>query len=439
MPAPATRRARGPSSCAPRRATAHSPSPRGVDPPDGAGVEAPVEPLEVGDGGQCRRPGQAADCRGRVEQPGQGQGRGRRPAQYAAHPGGEMRDGREPDDVGLAGRRRPRAHRRQRRHHGFDQQPVLLGLFDRAAQTGGQGVVLLGSGAPAHGAGHRAGGDLVAPAADQQLGARPDEAAGGVGEARRVAAPEPVEHAAPVEGAPASTTSCRASTTLRTSPASMAVRIRRTDSVHSARPGSSRRASPLPASPTDAARWGRSGIPTVTVADLLRAPDIGASAGAVVVTQPLPSDRRITRRAGTTSIPGVRSPNGSAPTAIGPVPGPASPLTDGPSTVIDCSASATTSAARSNRPGPASTGSRAATPAVTNPAPPRSQANPSAPRTSRRSVTSPGARARVRLARWWRERGCQSPVPVPPWSLVDGRGVDRWTPRGPERRRGRRS
>ena len=46
--------------------------------------------------------------------------------------------------------------------------------------------------------------------------------------------------------------------------------------------------------------------------------------------------------AGTTSTPGVRSSKGSAPTAIGPVPGPVSPMADGPSTVIDRRAAATT-------------------------------------------------------------------------------------------------
>ena len=43
-----------------------------------------------------------------------------------------------------------------------------------------------------------------------------------------------------------------------------------------------------------------------------------------MVTQPLPSARRMTMSAGTTSDPGVRSSKGSAPTAIGPAPGPPS-------------------------------------------------------------------------------------------------------------------
>ena len=110
-----------------------------------------------------------------------------------------MRHGREAYDVGVAGRRWPDADRRQRRHHRLDQQAVLLGLLDRPEQAGGEGVVLLGAGAAAHGPGHRARGDLVAPTADQQLGAGAHEPAGGVGEARRVAVAQPVEHRPAVE------------------------------------------------------------------------------------------------------------------------------------------------------------------------------------------------------------------------------------------------
>ena len=216
------------------------------------------------------------------------------------------------------------------------------------------------------------------------------------------------------KGTPASTTSCRARTTLRTSPASMAARIRRTDSVHTARPGSSRTTTPTPGS-RDPARAGwpfrvpRTVPPDGAGAEYppLRGP-IGSGPGGspalpgpVVVTQRLPSPRRTTTTAGTTSEPGVRSSKGRAPTAIGPAPGPLSPTGDGPSTAMDRRVPATAAAARSKRPGPATTGTRAATPAVTNPAPARSQANPSGPRTSRRSATSAGASARVRLTSPW--------------------------------------
>src|SRR5205085_1081064 len=102
--------------------------------------------------------------------------------------------------------------------------------------------------------------------------------------------------------------------------------------------------------------------------------------GPVLVTQPRPSAPRNTVSAGTISEPAVRSSKGRAPTAIGPGPGPASAIGDGPSTAIDRSVRATTSAARSNRPGPVPTAMRAATPEVTNPAPARIQANPSWPR-----------------------------------------------------------
>ncbi len=116
-----------------------------------------------------------------------------------------------------------------------------------------------------------------------------------------------------------------------------------------------------------------------------------------MVTHPVPSARLTTTIAGTRSDPGRRSSNGSAPTAIGPAPGPTSPTGDGPSTVIERSVSPTTAAACSNRDGPAGTGTRAATPAVTNPDPLRIQAKPSGPSPSSRSSTSPGASTRVRL------------------------------------------
>src|SRR5207237_368172 len=53
-----------------------------------------------------------------------------------------------------------------------------------------------------------------------------------------------------------------------------------------------------------------------------------APSDAIVVTQPLPSRRRTTTTAGTTSEPGDRSSKGRAPTAMGPAPGP--PSGDGP-------------------------------------------------------------------------------------------------------------
>ena len=320
-----------------------------------------------------------------------------------------MGDGREPDDVGLAGLGRSHAHRRQRRHHGVDQEAVLLGLLVRAAQAGGEGVVLVGGGAPAHGAGHGAGRHLVAPATDQQLGARSDEAAGGIGETRRVAAPEPVEDAAPVEGDAALDDELPGQHDL----ADVAGADGGEDLPDGVRPlgpagilppdqavdGPARCGAPGARRGIPAHR-GCGGVPRYCAAPEVRGSrDPGRPRGSW--WPPTRSRRPGASRAG----PARPASRGCGRRTAGhrrrPVrpPAPLSPVRDGPSTVIDASAPATRSAARSKRPGLPSTGSRAATPAVTNPAPPRSQANPSLPRTSRRSSTSPGASTRVRLTR----------------------------------------
>ena len=103
MPAPATRRARGPSSWAPRRATAHSPSPSASTQPTGPAYRPRSKPSRAAMVASASARGRPPDGRGGVEQAGQGQGRGRRSAQDAAHPGGQVRHGREADDVGFAG------------------------------------------------------------------------------------------------------------------------------------------------------------------------------------------------------------------------------------------------------------------------------------------------------------------------------------------------
>ena len=101
MPAPATRRARAPSSSAPRSAIAHSPSPRASTQPDRTGVATAVERPRARGWRRARAgAGRAADRRRRVQQPGQLERARRRVREPAADRRGEVRDGSEHRDVG---------------------------------------------------------------------------------------------------------------------------------------------------------------------------------------------------------------------------------------------------------------------------------------------------------------------------------------------------
>ena len=101
MPAPATSRARAPSISAPRSAIAHSPSPAGVDPADRAGVAPAVEALELADERRAAaRRRRAADRGRRVQEPGQLERARRRRAQMPADRRGEVGDVPEHRDLG---------------------------------------------------------------------------------------------------------------------------------------------------------------------------------------------------------------------------------------------------------------------------------------------------------------------------------------------------
>ena len=105
-----------------------------------------------------------------------------------------------------------------------------------------------------------------------------------------------------------------------------------------------------------------------------------------VVIHARPSARRRTATAGMTSSPAERRSNGSAPMAIGPVPATA---LGGPHATASSSARTTPAAPGSaNPPGSAM---RAATPRPATPSPSESHRNPVSPATARRSTSTPAA------------------------------------------------
>ena len=229
-----------------------------------------------------------------------------------------------------------------------DGDLVLVAVGGRAEERGRGGGVDLGVAPAGGGAGHRLGGDHVALAADQQLGAGADEA---VDCSRRSTPGSPIGAGAgrpPTEiGASASTTTSRASTTLSSSPARMRAVAAATASHHSAgRPAWDARRTPDGSAPGSPRPRGRPA-------------GVAPPSAAMVVSQRVPSASHPTICSGTTS--GALGPRveREGTEGDGPAAGPADVVVD-----LD-------RAERLRRP--SDTGRRSASPRPASPTPPRTK------------------------------------------------------------------
>ena len=167
MPQPANSRAVRPSSWAQRSAMPHSPSPRGVDPADRAGVAAAVHRLELGDQLERRVRRRAADRGRRVHARRARSSTSRAVLDDGRHVGGEVRDVRQLERV----RRRPAPRGRGRAAPAppttrLDRVAVLLAVLGRVQQRVDPRLVVGRVAAARRRSGQHPGDHPVAGAAD---------------------------------------------------------------------------------------------------------------------------------------------------------------------------------------------------------------------------------------------------------------------------------